>query len=227
MRSFKHWTSRYVLDRSLNIACNLIHPDWPWLTREAVRFLDLWLKPTDVVFEWGGGRSTLWIAQRVQWITSVEHDPGWFARIKSRAASQNLGNINLKFCPERQSSTSESEYVAAIHGVGDNFDLVVVDGLFRERCALGAIPRLKPGGVLLVDNANWYLPSAGRCPASRSEKDGPASGEWARFAEQVSNWRLMWTTNGVTDTAVWFRPGQAGTVEVKTVAEQNASCLSR
>jgi predicted O-methyltransferase YrrM len=192
--------------RSLNLASNFAHPNWPWLTPQAVRFLDLWLKPTDTVFEWGAGRSTLWIARRVRQITSVEHDPAWFARVKSRAARQNLHNIELKFYPDGQASLSEPAYVAAINQVRDQFDLVVVDGLRREQCALAAIPKLKADGILLLDNANWYLPSATRSPASRSLNDGPASVAWAEFAQQVSGWRVIWTTNGVTDTAMWVKP---------------------
>ncbi len=207
MRSFKHWTPRYVLDRSLNIASNLAHPDWPWLTPKAVRFLDLCLRPTDLVFEWGAGRSTLWIARQVKKITSVEHDPSWFARVNLKASQLNLNNIDLKHCLDGEGSSTESEYVASIHSVDDNLDLIVVDGLRREKCALAAIPKLKPGGILLLDNANWYLPSATRSPASRSLKDGPASVEWVEFLLHVSGWRVIWTTNGVTDTAMWVKPG--------------------
>lgn len=209
MRSFRHWTADYVWKRSRNIVSNFAHSDWPWLTPQAVRFLDLWLKPTDVVFEWGSGRSTLWIARRVRRIASVEHDPAWFGRVRSKASRQNLDNIELKLYPDGQDSPGEARYVSAIHEVSDNFDLVVVDGLARDQCALAAIPKLNAGGLLLIDNGNWYLPSSSRAPCSCSPGSGPASPQWTQFACQVSAWRVIWTTNGVTDTVIWVKPNSA------------------
>jgi hypothetical protein len=47
-----------------------MHPDVPWLTRQAVEILEDWLKPGYVGLEWGSGRSTLWFARRVSHLTS-------------------------------------------------------------------------------------------------------------------------------------------------------------
>ena len=138
--NIKHWTPRYLLDRSLNIVSERLHPDWPWLTPQAVRFLELWLQPTDRVFEWGSGRSTLWIARRVRAITSVEHDPHWFQWVTTRGNSRGLRNIDLKL------RRDDPSYAEAIQEVSGDFDLIIVDGQVREQCALAAIGRLRPGG---------------------------------------------------------------------------------
>jgi hypothetical protein len=199
----RHWTPRYVMRRCANIASNMVHPDWPWLTPQAVRYLDAWLKPAHHAFEWGAGRSTLWIAERARSIISVEHDPAWYARVQSLARRRHLRNIRLTFWPEAQKPPVGSGYSRAILDAAEPFDLVLVDGLYRDHCALAALTCLKPQGVLVLDNANWYLPSISRAPNSRSLADGPASPQWVQFEHEVSGWERIWTTNGVTDTAIW------------------------
>jgi predicted O-methyltransferase YrrM len=198
----RHLTPRYVMRRCVNIASNMVHPDWPWLTPQAVRFLEGRLAPTHSAFEWGAGRSTLWTAHRVQSIFSVEHDPAWYAKVQSEARRKHLDNVHLKFCPDGQTAPRGIAYSAAILEAAHEFDFVLVDGLYRDQCALAALTRLKPQGVLVLDNANWYLPSTSRAPNSRSPADGPASPQWARFNREVSDWERLWTSNGVTDTAI-------------------------
>src|ERR1017187_6956786 len=136
MRSIKHWTPRYVYNRSRNIVSYRIHRDWPWLTPAAVRFLDLWLKPTDEVFEWGSGRSTLWIARRVHSIASGETDSEWFRKLRSIVQRESLPNVDLKFFSSNPAHDGVRDYVSFIAAAGGPFDLIIVDSLYRDNCAL-------------------------------------------------------------------------------------------
>jgi SAM-dependent methyltransferase len=206
VKSFKHWTPCYVVNRCLNIACGIVHPDWPWLAPDAVRFLEFWLKPSDTVFEWGAGRSTLWMARRVQAVTSVETDAQWYGRVKLQAEQEGLRNLELHYLAEPEDSEASFDYANAAAATGESFDLIVIDGLDRDRCALAALARLKPGGLLLLDNANWYLPCSSKAPNSRSRSAGPSSPDWALFTLEVSGWRRLWSSDGVTDTAIWIKP---------------------
>lgn len=88
MRSFRHWTPRYIWNRLALMADERRHPDAPWLTRTMVEILETWLRPGDVGLEFGSGRSTIWFARRVGHLTSVEHHPGWYAKVK-----QNLHEL--------------------------------------------------------------------------------------------------------------------------------------
>jgi predicted O-methyltransferase YrrM len=204
MRAFGHWTPRYVFDRSRSLLSYRLHPDWPWFTPATVGFLKLWLKSSDDVFEWGCGRSTIWIARRTRSITSVETDKEWIVRVQSLAERTGLKNVGLRFCPCDESPERIEAYVSQISLGQAMYDAIVVDGSCRDRCALSALEHLKPGGLLLVDNINWYLPSGSVCPGSRRGEDGPASPFWSEFSKRVGAWRRIWTSNGVTDTAIWF-----------------------
>lgn len=88
------------------------------------------------------------------------------------------------------------------------FDFCFVDGEARDHCALKAISLVKPGGILIVDNCNWYLPTPKHSfsPFSRNAEQGPYIGKWNLFLDDVRGWRQVWTTNGVTDSGLWIKP---------------------
>jgi hypothetical protein len=82
----------------------------------------------------------------------------------------------------------------------------LVDGHLRDYCATAVVPKMATGGLLVVDNVNLYVDWETRAPNSRFGK-GHATAEWGRFVEMVKGWRVIWTSNGVWDTAMWIRPG--------------------
>jgi hypothetical protein len=59
--------------------------------------------------------------------------------------------------------------------------------------------------MIVVDNVNRYLPSSTRSPASLASNAEPPTPGWSAFARAVAGWRQAWFSNGVTDTAVFFR----------------------
>jgi hypothetical protein len=209
MRSIGHWTPRYMFDRVVDKLYSRAHPDDPWLTPQAIGILTTMLLPTADGLEFGSGRSTCWLAQRVRHLTSVEHDQDWFADVSLALKERELQNVDYVFAPRDVPADrgAESEYV----GVTSRFavaslDFVLVDGAYRDFCALAAIPKIKSGGLLIIDNVNWCLPSESRSPASRSPAAGPDGPVWSRVWETVRPWRSIWTSSGVWDTAIFIKP---------------------
>lgn len=196
----RHWTLTYVWDRLNLAAYEHSHPDAPWLTATMTAFLEGWIKPTDVIVEFGSGRSTTWFGKRGGEVVSVEHDCGWFSIVEKRIGEQNLTNVTYLLVE------NADEYARAADARVERADLILVDGINRDQCALWALEKVRPGGIIVVDNANWYLPHTTRSPASVGEHGVPASKDWQCFYNTVSNWRYSWTTNGVTDTAAFFAP---------------------
>lgn len=200
MRTFRHWTPRYVISRLQLAWYELRNPESPWLTRPMVEILDNWIRPGDWGIEWGSGRSTLWFAKRAGRLLSIEHDEVWHRRVKQQLEVAKLDNVDYRF-------VAPSDYTKVVEGVPEeSVDFILVDGIERDRCALTAIPRLRPTGILIIDNSNWYLPSSSRSPNSRRLVDRPASDAWNAFLTEVRDWRYIWTTNGVTDSALWIKP---------------------
>ncbi len=156
----------------------------PWLVFEAIEFLDKWLKKQMVVFEYGSGGSSLFISDRVKTLYSIDHDERWFENVKTVIQHEGIKNIEYKLhrpiaelnelkkdcsapenylsCMGEFKNLNFENYVRSIDTYPDNhFDLVIVDGRSRPSCILHAIPKVKVGGILLVDNADrtYYLRS--------------------------------------------------------------------
>ena len=203
MRQFRHWTPHYIYHRLGLVVYQRRCPNAPWLTRAMVEILESWLKPADRGFEWGSGRSTVWFAEKVRSLVSVEHNPHWYGRISTELKAKGLENVEYHLCENAQDYSRLAGKFSS-----ESFDFCFVDGETRDDCALAAISLVKPGGIVIVDNCNWYLPTPkhSRSPFSRRPEQGPYTGKWAAYLDGVRGWREIWTTNGVTDTALWVKP---------------------
>lgn len=142
----------------------LQHPDEPWIAPQTVRFCERTLTREMRGFEWGSGRSTLWWAKHLAAIHSIDHDPAWFERVRQQIAASGLTNVTYElFEPDHPLDHHtvpvyevKPRYVAAIERHPDaSLDLVVVDGHYRQACVLAALPKIKPGRFLLIDNSDW------------------------------------------------------------------------
>jgi predicted O-methyltransferase YrrM len=205
----RHLTPRYAYARTRQFLYERSHPAAPWLTPEATRMLDSMLLPSDHGLEFGSGRSTIWFAQRVRRLTSVEHDADWYAVMSGQLKERELGNVDYIFAPHKQPAElgGSTEYArVALAFAASSLDFVLIDGAYREHTARYALPRIKPGGMLIIDNVNWYLPSSSRSPNSRTSALGPFGQIWAEIASDLARWRCIWTSSGVWDTAIYVKP---------------------
>lgn len=117
----------------------------PWLTEEAVAFLEEFLKKNEnaKVLEFGSGSSTLWIANRTDNLTSIEHDPNWFREVFSKLDDKRISYILYPTPYYEICDVFENGY----------FDLIIVDGRNRKGCISRSLRLLKRGGVLMLDNS--------------------------------------------------------------------------
>ena len=124
--------------------------DTPWWVPAATDRLARLLRPDWRVFEWGSGASTLWLAERVAHVVSIEHDPAWNAELRPRLPA----NVTFRFIPSDRGAVNFGAYVDSIlDHQPELFDLVIVDGEMRTPCMWLAFPRVRPGGWLLLDNS--------------------------------------------------------------------------
>jgi predicted O-methyltransferase YrrM len=86
----------------------------------------------------------------------------------------------------------------------NSLDVILVDGRLRDLCANASLPKLKPGGLLVVDNADVYLPSQVITP--NAHRTRVESKDWQDFLDTIANWRRYWTCNGVSATAFFYKP---------------------
>jgi predicted O-methyltransferase YrrM len=185
------------------------HAGDPWLTPAAIRLLEPLLRPADQGVEFGSGRSTVWFAERVRSLTSVEHDEQWYHAVAARLKERGLSNVDYILAPEDQPMErgGESAYARSALAFPDSsVDFALVDGHYRDYSAKFILPKLKPGGMLIIDNVNWYLPCRSMAPNSRTGRLGPATPVWAEVGAELAGWRSIWTSSGVWDTAIFIKP---------------------
>lgn len=179
------------------------------------------LRPSDVGAEFGAGRSTLWLARRCAHLISVEHDTAWQARVSGTLTDAGITHVDYRCHPRDEPDTSgdRSAYAHAARSLPDeSVDFALVDGVYRDYVTLFLLPKIRPGGLLVIDNVNRYLPSLTISPASLRPPAPAASAAWAQAAAALADWRRIWTSSGVWDTAIFVRacgasrrpPGHSG-----------------
>lgn len=107
---------------------------YPWYVKPCLE----WLEKLDLqgkrVFEYGLGDSTLWYKSKGAFTAGVDRDVSWCLKVGGALCQP------LYF-----------GYITAIE-MFDPFDIVVIDGDWRDDCTAYALDKLKPGGLLIVDN---------------------------------------------------------------------------
>lgn len=121
----------------------------PWYTYPAIEYIKQLDFSHTEVFEYGSGNSTIFWSKLAKKIISIEHNRQWYETISPKLDS----NVELKLIED------EGSYIRAIEAYG-NFDVVIIDGAYRQECAEVALKKLKPGGIILLDNADWYVETA-------------------------------------------------------------------
>ncbi len=119
----------------------------PWITDGANDFLfqKVSSKTINSVLEFGSGASTVWFAENVETLISVEHDREWHSKVTSIISDRGLHVEDYILLPRPYSSICNS-YKDRL------FDLVVVDGRDRVSCAEASYNLVRPGGYLMLDN---------------------------------------------------------------------------
>ena len=123
----------------------------PWYTYPAIAFLDQLDFTGCRVFEYGSGNSSKFWSERSLSVTSVEINHDWYQTVLNDLSPNN----SLIYAP------SAEEYVTSIKKSSLHYDVIVVDGSFRFDCAGEAVKKLSLGGVIILDNSDWY-PSTAR-----------------------------------------------------------------
>jgi Methyltransferase domain len=190
------------------------HPTAPVIVANAAILLDSWLRPTDHGLEWGSGRSTAWLATRVAHLVTVEHDPGWHARVRRELEARGLAakvDYRLIEAPaDQMAEPLEHAYAGVADEIDDGtLDFALVDGQMRLRCAEKAHTKIRPGGLLVLDGANRYLPNRfeGGFTTIQHTRTGPLDEDWQKLLERLRDWRAMNTSDGLWDTRFWIKPG--------------------
>ncbi len=142
----------------------------PFQTKEDI---DLYKKILDRdnirVFEWGCGNSTLFYAKflkkegrKFSW-HSVDNDRKWYEQMKDRNKMNNVFLYLKEFLPFKQLTISACEYINFPDTLG-KFDVIIIDGRYRNRCLKVAEKHINKGGTIILHDAQreYYKPKGGK-----------------------------------------------------------------
>jgi predicted O-methyltransferase YrrM len=97
--------------------------------------------------EFGSGMSTLWLARRAGFLLSIESDPRWYEIVTERLRRKRLTNVRYEL-------RSRERYDDLSSFPDGYFDFCLVDGDSRSRCVDSAVPKIRKGGWLYLDNTD-------------------------------------------------------------------------
>jgi len=160
---YLHWRD------SLNGKHTPLEDELPWMTYRAIDWLSHHLTHDMILFEWGSGGSTTFFSRRVKRVITIEHDPIWYQEVVNALEKRGYKNISLRLVEPVAAKNINpwytstdvnytgkcfESYIKAIDEYPDSFfDVVVVDGRARAGCIRQALPKIKPGGYLILDNS--------------------------------------------------------------------------
>jgi protein-L-isoaspartate O-methyltransferase len=138
-------------------------PEQPWIAYTAIQRLEEFLTPHSRVLEFGSGMSTLWFAKHAGAVYSVEDYRLWYDKVNAVIAQKQLHHVHYQF------AENVDDYAGYMSNDAEGFDLIMVDGNWRSDCIAKCASKLKPGGILYLDN---------------SDKDSTPNGGDMRLAEE-------------------------------------------
>jgi hypothetical protein len=189
----------------------------PWMSPAAIRIFKSIISKDMKGFEYGSGSSTVFFASLCEELISIEHHEGWHNTVRTNLDAKSINNVKYhlvkaklmvnpsvndkdKFIniqlelilgdfPEATVMQEYRDYFSFINNYENAyFDFVIVDGRARTECVCFAMNKVKPGGFIVLDNAerNRYKP----------------------VHYLLKDWNKVLTTTGLTDTIFWFKPNE-------------------
>lgn len=140
----------FVAATDSSLPCDASGNPMPLFTYPCIEYLTQFDLSRKRVFEWGAGMSTLFWMTRAASVVSIENNPAWFERLRPQVAA----NVRLVL-------DDSDGFAAQIDAHDGQFDIIVIDSFgYRFDCAARAVDKLAPGGVVILDNAEWHPKSA-------------------------------------------------------------------
>jgi hypothetical protein len=178
LRNLPRWRASLRADRTP------LRDRRPWLPFGVQDLLARELRADMRVCEYGAGGSTPFLLERAGELVTFDVDEHWAARVADALPPSRARGWELEVAaPEPDPSTrpldpsDPSAYVSASPAFlgfsfrrfaqlidrfdADSFDVVLVTGRARPSCLLHALPKVRPGGMLVLDHAerSWYQPA--------------------------------------------------------------------
>lgn len=123
------------------------YPELPWWPYPAIERIESLIRPDWRVIEFGAGNSTLWMANRVESITSVEDNKQWFDWLHNKIKKDGIRNVLIHL-------REDIDYCNTSDFPQNHYNLCVVDGKYRYKCVQNILENMIDGGYIYLDNSD-------------------------------------------------------------------------
>lgn len=125
----------------------------PWYTYPCIDFLKCRSFEGMKVLEFGAGQSTLWWAKNAAEVVSFEGNKEWYDYL----LTQIPANVALRFARADNPQVCVEDVTKGLSQIPiSQFDIVIIDGLWRFELIEIAKQHLKENGAIICDNADGY-----------------------------------------------------------------------
>ena len=144
-----------------------------WMDPKEVKLMEKYIKPTDVMLEYGAGGSTTYLPKLVDKYYSIEHLEGWYLKVWSSIEKNKLLNdthnnvsihhINPDILRSETGATGPRSYqefqtyIEFPKTFDTKFDKVLIDGRARPHCAIFILKYLKEDSMVFIHDF-WARP---------------------------------------------------------------------
>lgn len=120
---------------------------FPYYTKSFLNILATWDLKHKAVFEYGCGTGSFWWHSKCNYF-GIESNIEWFDKLK-----QSEPSLQIIYC----NPDWHRLYPLYINKIAKYFDIIIIDGIERDKCVIPAIRHLKKRGILIINN--WDQPS--------------------------------------------------------------------
>lgn len=155
-------------------------PGLPWMTDKQIAKVKAYLKPSNIMLEWGAGGSTMYFAKFVKELHSIEHIEKWCNQ--DFPSNVSINHVHPDYHPKKDPGVKGStipqdkydeikaehpyandhaikrywqfkSYVDKVADLGvEKFDRVLIDGRARSFCAFKVLDFIGPRALVFIDN---------------------------------------------------------------------------
>jgi len=125
----------------------------PWYTYPVIDFLRSKDFKDKIVLEFGGGQSTIWWGERAKKVITFEGNKIWYEELKRMVLSNT--EVHLVTMESQEKCISEIREQLRKNEI-KSYDIIIIDGLYRENLTDVACEFVSSDGVIICDNFESY-----------------------------------------------------------------------
>jgi len=124
----------------------------PLMKEVEINLINKYLNEKVNMLEYGSGSSTVYYAQRVGKLTSIEYQRKWYNKVQESVSELPHVNVVLIPCPQQKPAeyTTYKEYINWPKTQTDMWDVGLIDGRARQWCAQSILNNITKESVVFV-----------------------------------------------------------------------------